>query len=80
MEREPNPVGIGEASKILGWSTETLRRWANAGVLPSGAVELSPGGHRRFRVGVIQRWAQERALRMVNSKRRGTFVEQGSTR
>jgi len=61
MDEKTGAVGIGEASQILGWSEDTLRRWANAGLLPTGAVELSPGGHRRFHVGIIQRWARDRA-------------------
>jgi putative resolvase len=40
-------VGIGEASKILGVSIETLRRWEHAGKIKS---ERTPNGHRRYDV------------------------------
>lgn len=38
-------VGIGEASKALGVSITTLRRWETAGRL---AAEHTAGGHRRY--------------------------------
>ena len=38
-------VGLGEASGILGVSAGTLRRWADAGRVPTFTT---PGGHRRF--------------------------------
>ena len=38
-------VGIGKASKILGVSIETIRRWDRAGKIPS---ERTPQGHRRY--------------------------------
>ncbi|GIW19801.1 MAG: hypothetical protein KatS3mg065_0097 [Chloroflexota bacterium] len=38
-------VSLGEASRLLGISPGTLRRWADAGRLP---VFTTPGGHRRF--------------------------------
>jgi len=66
MVQKPIAVGIKEAAQILGWSTDTLRRWANAGVLPPDAVELTPGGHRRFHVEVIQKWAQLRAQKITS--------------
>lgn len=38
-------VGLGEASRLLGISPGTLRRWADEGRVP---VFTTPGGHRRF--------------------------------
>jgi excisionase family DNA binding protein len=38
-------VGLGEASRLLGVSPGTLRRWADAGRIP---VFVTIGGHRRF--------------------------------
>lgn len=38
-------VGLGEASRLLGVSPGTLRRWADAGRIP---VFVTVGGHRRF--------------------------------
>ncbi len=38
-------VGLGEASRLLGISHGTLRRWADEGRV---AVFVTPGGHRRF--------------------------------
>lgn len=35
------------AAARLGITADTIRRWANDGVLPS--VRTRPGGHRRFR-------------------------------
>lgn len=39
-------VTIGEASKVLGVSITTLRRWEKEGRLQSD--EITPGGHRRY--------------------------------
>lgn len=38
-------IGLGEASRILGISEGTLRRWADEGRV---SVFTTPGGHRRF--------------------------------
>src|SRR5665811_1743041 len=38
-------VGLGEASRMLGIASGTLRRWADDGRIP---VFTTPGGHRRF--------------------------------
>jgi excisionase family DNA binding protein len=47
MDKPQQPVylSLSEASRLLGVHTTTLRRWADAGVVP---VYLTPGGHRRF--------------------------------
>lgn len=42
---EPEWLGLGEASRILGVNESTLRRWADAGLVQTFRT---PGGHRRF--------------------------------
>jgi excisionase family DNA binding protein len=42
---------LGEASKTLGVTPNTLRRWADRGQIPSF---ITPGGHRRFPVTAVQ--------------------------
>ena len=38
-------LSISEASRVLGVSLSTVRRWSDAGVLPS---YRTPGGQRRY--------------------------------
>ena len=45
-------ISIGEASKELGVSTKTLRRWADSGKIK---FERSPTGQRRFKLADIKR-------------------------
>ena len=50
MEHETSPqprlgLSISEAAGLLGVSLSTVRRWSDAGVLPS---YRTPGGQRRF--------------------------------
>ena len=45
-------LSIGEASKILGVSVGTLRRWEKEGRIASVSTE---GGHRRFDISAIQK-------------------------
>lgn len=54
-------VGLSEASRLLGVSHATLRRWSDAGRL---RVFTTPGGHRRF-----SRAALERLLPADRSRR-----------
>jgi excisionase family DNA binding protein len=54
-------VGLSEASRVLGISPATLRRWSDAGRL---RVYTTPGGHRRF-----SRAALERLLPADRSRR-----------
>lgn len=54
-------VGLSEASRLLGVSPATLRRWSDAGRL---RVFTTPGGHRRF-----SRAALERLLPSDRSRR-----------
>jgi excisionase family DNA binding protein len=50
--RDPDWVGLSEASRVLGVSPATLRRWSDAGRL---RVFTTPGGHRRFSRSALQR-------------------------
>jgi excisionase family DNA binding protein len=50
--RDPDWVGLTEASRVLGVSPATLRRWSDAGRL---RVFTTPGGHRRFSRAALQR-------------------------
>ncbi|MEK6720665.1 MAG: helix-turn-helix domain-containing protein [Chloroflexota bacterium] len=45
-------ITLGEATRILGVSAGTLRRWSDAGRL---SVFVTPGGHRRFNRPALQR-------------------------
>jgi MerR family transcriptional regulator, light-induced transcriptional regulator len=45
-----------EIGEVLGVSPATIRRWADAGLLPS---ERTAGGHRRFSVAVAERLAHQ---------------------
>ena len=45
-------VGIGKASKTLGVSIETIRRWDRAGKISS---ERTPNGHRRYALSSISK-------------------------
>lgn len=50
--RDPDWVGLSEASRLLGVSPATLRRWSDAGRL---RVFTTPGGHRRFSRATLER-------------------------
>jgi excisionase family DNA binding protein len=43
--RDPDWISLSEASRLLGVSAATVRRWSDAGRL---RVFTTPGGHRRF--------------------------------
>jgi len=49
---DPDWLSLSEASRLLGVSTATLRRWSNAGRL---TVFTTPGGHRRFSRSALER-------------------------
>ena len=59
--RDPDWVSLSEASRVLGVSPATIRRWSDAGRL---RVFTTPGGHRRF-----SRSALERLLPADRSRR-----------
>lgn len=44
-------VGVSEAARISGFSADTIRRYADQGILPS---TRTPKNHRRFRVADVQ--------------------------
>jgi excisionase family DNA binding protein len=50
--RDPDWIGLSEASRVLGVSPATLRRWSDAGRL---RVFTTPGGHRRFSRSALER-------------------------
>lgn len=59
MPKDPRPprsdpqwLGLGDASRLLGVSTATVRRWADSGRLKPFTT---PGGHRRFSRATLER-------------------------
>lgn len=50
--RDPAWLSLGQASRLLGVSEATIRRWSDAGRL---ATFTTPGGHRRFPRRAIER-------------------------
>ena len=51
MHQPEDLLTAGEAARMLHVSTDTVRRWANAGRLP---VRRTPYGHRRFLLADVQ--------------------------
>ena len=49
---EPQWLSLGEASRLLGVSAATIRRWSDAGRL---RTFTTPGGHRRFSRAALER-------------------------
>ncbi|MEA2519920.1 MAG: hypothetical protein QOF49_2000 [Chloroflexota bacterium] len=52
VSARPDWVGLTEASRLLGVSPATVRRWSDAGRL---RAFTTPGGHRRFSRAALQR-------------------------
>jgi DNA-binding transcriptional MerR regulator len=52
---EHNTVGIAAAARILGVHANTLRKWADEGVVPH--LKL-PSGYRRFSVAEMERFRE----------------------
>jgi excisionase family DNA binding protein len=50
--RNPDWISLSEASRVLGVSAATLRRWSDSGRL---TVFTTPGGHRRFSREALER-------------------------
>lgn len=48
-------VGIGDAARRLGVHQNTLRKWADAGIIPHMRL---PSGYRRFAVAELERFRQ----------------------
>lgn len=57
-------VSSGEAALMLRINPRTVVRWAELGVLET--VELSPGGHRRFRRAEVETLRDQRAERAAS--------------
>ncbi len=54
-EKTDEWLTLSEAAKMLGVHPSTVRVWSNKGLLP---VHRTQGGHRRFRRGEVELWAQ----------------------
>lgn len=52
---ERGMVGVSEAARRLGVHHNTMRKWADRGVIP--AIRL-PSGHRRFDIEELERFRQ----------------------
>jgi excisionase family DNA binding protein len=50
--RDPDWLSLAEASRLLGVSTATLRRWSDAGRV---RTFTTPGGHRRYSRSALER-------------------------
>jgi len=50
---EGTPLRFGELARLLGYSREQIRKWANAGALET--VRPIPGAQRRVTVGEAER-------------------------
>ncbi|WP_157246491.1 MerR family transcriptional regulator [Nonomuraea typhae] len=55
-----NTLGIGDLARLTGLSVRTIRFYCDAGLLDS---RRSPGGHRRFEPGAVERLTLVRRLR-----------------
>jgi|SRR5579859_1750866 len=66
-------LGLGRAARVLGVHPITLRRWADQGEI---AVMLTPGGHRRFALADLQRFAAERKQLRVTTGLEQSWAEQ----
>lgn len=66
-------LGLREAAQRLGVHSTTLRRWADTGQIP---VMVTPGGHRRFAVSDLERFAEERRRLRVASSLEQIWAEQ----
>ncbi len=65
-------LSLDEASKRLGVHPSTLRRWANEGSIE---VFVTPGGHRRFSAGCLQRF-QSHHQRQLPARSEQRWVDQ----
>jgi excisionase family DNA binding protein len=65
-------LSLGEASRMLGISQGTLRRWADRGQVASFTT---PGGHRRFPRAVIQALLPAERARRPDVSELGTFSD-----
>lgn len=60
MKKDPDIklIDITEVSRILGVSTDTLRRWDRDRTLP--AIQLAPNGKRRYKKEDIEKFLQSK--------------------
>ncbi len=65
MQGEDRMLTIAEAARILGVHKNTLRTWADKGIVPH--VKL-PSGYRRFRQAEMRRLAREMEHGTVEGK------------
>lgn len=59
-EGETKLLTVGEAAERLGVHENTMRKWADEGIVP---VVRRPGGHRRFEASVIEDKRRELGFR-----------------
>lgn len=69
-------LSLKQAAQQLGIHPTTLRRWADNGEI---AVMLTPGGHRRFAVSDIERFAEDRHRVRVISGIEKVWADQALT-
>jgi molybdopterin-binding protein len=69
-------VRLGAAAEMLGTSVDTLRRWVDAGRIPS---RRSPSGQREVALGDVSRLAAERRHDAAASRPRRRLVSIGSS-
>ena len=62
MRNDEMLLPIGRVVKILGVHANTVRRWANEGLLP--VYRLGPRGDRRFKKSDIDRFLEEGSKRV----------------
>lgn len=62
-------VGISEAANRLGVHQNTLRKWADDGIIPSLRL---PSGHRRFEVDELERFKEAMATRRVDGRHKAS--------
>lgn len=76
MRAKSTWVGLTEAAKRLSIHPTTLRRWADAGEIPT---LLTPGGHRRFALADLEHFAQDRHRLKTIGGLEQVWVEQALT-
>ena len=56
MRTVPRGLTVRSAASLLAVSVDTVRRWADSGLLPSYRL---PSGHRRFDRSAVQRFRED---------------------
>jgi excisionase family DNA binding protein len=70
-------LSISEAAAYLNVHPATLRRWSDANEIP---CLLTPGGHRRFALSDLQRFAEKHRATKASSITPTTWANQALTR